>query len=323
MTKQTAIDWDSINVLFGKVDGALKDIEREHNIHVIYACESGSRAWGFESPDSDYDIRFLYIRNPDFYRDIISPRKRDVLDKADGLDAIAHKYHPDFDMAGWDLIKVMRLMYCSNPALVEWLHSPTVYYDAPGIGSQLRSLMTHCLSRKALAHHYIHMARSNQRDYLRADRVRLKKYLYVLRPVLMLDWMMNVGGYALPIDFNVLLEDVEDGINPYVMEEIHNILSLKAESSELGETQRILALDGLIDQVLEAATHYAQCLDHHRGDPKLLNRFFWDVVESQQPGGVTAYTRPIIPSVGGLYVRSDDLVDVTRRYDKPLPDDTE
>lgn len=57
----------------------LHSIEAEHGVKVLYACESGSRAWGFASPDSDYDVRFVYVRPLEDYLSLVPVR--DVIEK--------------------------------------------------------------------------------------------------------------------------------------------------------------------------------------------------------------------------------------------------
>jgi len=96
----------------------LAAIEHTELVHILYACESGSRAWGFASPDSDYDVRFIYVRPRDWYLSIDLERRRDVIERP--IEGV-------LDINGWDLRKALQLMRKSNPPLFEWLHSPLVY----------------------------------------------------------------------------------------------------------------------------------------------------------------------------------------------------
>ena len=149
----------------------LAAIEREHGVGVVYACESGSRAWGFASPDSDYDVRFVYARDLDWYLSFDVERQRDVIECP---------IVDDLDCNGWDIRKALHLFTRTNGALLEWLHSPVGYVERGHFAQSLRHLAPRCFNATALCYHYHHMARSNARGYLFTEEVRLKKYFYVL-----------------------------------------------------------------------------------------------------------------------------------------------
>ena len=147
-----------------KIQEQLRRIEEAENIKILLAVESGSRAWGFASPDSDYDVRFVYIRRPEDYlrldavRDVIELPIDDVL-----------------DINGWDLQKTLRLLHKSNPTLFEWFSSPIVY-QITEFADKFRELMMHYFSSKKTLYHYISMAEGNYREYLQGEIVRAKKY---------------------------------------------------------------------------------------------------------------------------------------------------
>lgn len=149
-----------------KIQEQIRRIEESENIKILLAVESGSRAWGFASPDSDYDVRFVYIRRPEDYlrldaiRDVIELPIDDIL-----------------DINGWDLQKTLRLLYKSNPILFEWFSSPIVYQETE-FADKLRDLMMHYFSSKKTLYHYISMAEKNYRGYLKGELVRAKKYFY-------------------------------------------------------------------------------------------------------------------------------------------------
>ena len=130
----------------------LKRIERDENVHIFYACESGSRAWGFPSVDSDYDVRFIYSRPMDWYLSI--DEKRD-----------------DIDLSGWDVKKALKLLRKSNPPLLEWLQSPIVYKNKPVKTDLLKSVIEDFYSPKASMYHYLNMAKNNFREYLHGETV--------------------------------------------------------------------------------------------------------------------------------------------------------
>jgi uncharacterized protein len=179
-----------------RVRGALAEIEREESCKVCLAVESGSRAWGFASTDSDYDVRFIYVRRPDWYLSIDVEDKRDVIERP---------LNDELDLSGWDLRKALRLLRKSNPPLLEWLQCRIIYLERPAIAERIRSLLPTFYSPRATFHHYLHMAQGNFRDYLHGDVVWRKKYFYALRPVLAMRWIERDLG-PVPIEFERLLD---------------------------------------------------------------------------------------------------------------------
>lgn len=174
----------------------LAAVESEHGVRVLYACESGSRGWGFASPDSDYDVRFLYVHPLPWYLQVNPMRDVIELPISDAL-----------DINGWELRKALGLLRKGNATLVEWLDSPVVYRaDAAFLGAT-RDAALHTHRPERSFHHYVHMARRNYREYLRGETVRLKKYLYVLRPLLAALWTEQGRGVA-PMRFTVLVDAI-------------------------------------------------------------------------------------------------------------------
>jgi len=173
-------------------------IENEYNVKILYACESGSRAWGFASKDSDWDVRFLYLHPPTWYLSVDMEAKKDVIELP---------IDNDLDFSGWDLRKALKLYYKSNPPLIEWLHSPMAYRDQAALVDRLRSMLPQFYSPRSCFYHYLHMAKRNYREHLKGDTVWLKKYLYVLRPVLALQWMEK-STTPVPVRFDDLLDTI-------------------------------------------------------------------------------------------------------------------
>lgn len=179
---------------------ALDLIEQEHGVKVVHAAETGSRAWGFESTDSDYDVRFVYVRPTNDYLSVYSIR-----------DVIEIPITGSLDITGWDIKKALQLLRKSNPPLLERLQSPFVYRDVNPIASRMRSLVSRFYSPKACSHHYFNMAEQNYRSYLKGADVWYKKYLYVLRPILACRWIERDIG-PVPIEFQKLVDaTVDDG----------------------------------------------------------------------------------------------------------------
>jgi predicted nucleotidyltransferase len=180
-----------------RVRKALAQVEAERNVRVLFACESGSRAWGFASRDSDYDARFLYVHPRDWY-----------LSVEDRRDVIERPISDDLDVSGWELRKALRLLRKSNPPLLEWLKSPVVYRQDAVFAAEFGALAAEFYSPRRCFAHYLHMAFGNWRNYLRGrDEVSLKKYLYVFRPLLACRWIERKLGQV-PMLFAQLVEGV-------------------------------------------------------------------------------------------------------------------
>jgi uncharacterized protein len=220
-----------------KIEAQLERIERAKGVCIVYACESGSRAWGFESADSDYDVRFLYIHPTEWYLRIM-PASEVIEEPIDGL----------LDISGWDLRKALQLVRKSNPPLLEWLQSPIVYRERHTVVERIRGLMEQYYQPIACYYHYLHMAQGNYRDYLRTDTVWLKKYFYVLRPVLACFWIER--GYGIvPTQFPVLVERVlEEGA---VKVAVADLIRRKKAGEELDRGSAIPVLSDFLSRELE------------------------------------------------------------------------
>ncbi len=174
----------------------LDAIEKEHDVSVLYACESGSRGWGFASPDSDYDVRFLYVHRLPWYFRLGAQR-----------DVIEQPISGALDVGGWELRKALGLLRKGNATLIEWLDSPIVYRADAQFLAALRDAARQVHQPAHTFHHYISMAHKNYREYLRGETVRLKKYLYVLRPTLAALWIEQGRGVA-PMPFQQLVDAI-------------------------------------------------------------------------------------------------------------------
>jgi predicted nucleotidyltransferase len=160
------------------IRAALADLERSAGVRVLYAAESGSRAWGFASPDSDYDVRFLYVHPRDWYLSVFEQR-----------DVIEAMLPGDLDLSGWDLRKALRLFSKCNLALNEWLDSPIVYRADDDFAMALRGLIPGWFQPARALFHYLGMARTTHAEHLASEQVRLKKVFYFLRPVFACRWI--------------------------------------------------------------------------------------------------------------------------------------
>ena len=221
-----------------EIDRRLDLLEDEHNVRVLYACESGSRAWGFESPDSDYDVRFIYAHPSYWYLSIDIESKRDVIEVP---------IEDDFDLAGWDIRKALALFRKSNPPLYEWLHSPIVYRTSSPFASRLLQLTERYYNLTSARYHYLSMATSNYRSYLTRESIILKKYLYVLRPLLAVNWIEADKGIV-PMEFETLVAGTVS--DPSMNREIQHLLSIKRTSGEKAEGPPLPAIQQFIEAEL-------------------------------------------------------------------------
>jgi hypothetical protein len=157
---------------------ALHDLELKEEIHILYASEVGSRAWGYASKTSDYDIRFIFVHPPERYLAIDSP--------IEDLSFVTE--HP-LDLKGWELRKTLRLLRKSNPSLFEALHSPIAYQKNDFFLNKMTQLEPSTVSKRTLYAHYYHMARQNLKTWDDTDSPPLKLLFHCLRPVLMCQWL--------------------------------------------------------------------------------------------------------------------------------------
>jgi predicted nucleotidyltransferase len=200
------------------IEAHLSAIEAENNVRVLYACESGSRGWGFASLDSDYDVRFIYVHALPWYLRVSAQR-----------DVIEVPISGDLDINGWELRKALGLLKKGNATLIEWLDSPVVYRSDASFLSAMRDAARQTHRAERSFHHYVHMARKNYREYLQGETVRLKKYLYVLRPLLATLWIEQGRGVA-PMRFQDLVDAIVT--DPSLREAIAQLLVIKRSASE-------------------------------------------------------------------------------------------
>lgn len=212
----------------------LAEIEAAHSVRILLAVESGSRAWGFHSPDSDFDARFIYVRPEDDYLALSVPR--DVIETPiEGL----------YDVNGWDLGKALRLMIKGNSVVHEWLASPHVYRAEPRFVAALAPIALAWRSAYADAHHYYGLL-STQRGRFIAGRevVNFKKYFYAVRPAIALQWLRERADPP-PMDLPRLLAGVS--LPPAAAAALEDLREAKRASSEVGAGARIAALDDYIE----------------------------------------------------------------------------
>lgn len=242
-----------------QICGRLARIEQEENVKILCAVESGSRAWGFASPDSDYDVRFVYIRPAREY--LCLEEKKDFID---------WELNETLDINGWDLPKLLRHVHKSNAAIYEWENSPIVYHAVPG-WDKICEVSRGYFSCKSAIYHYYATARKNFCEYLKEEQVSYKKYFYVLRPLLACRWIEKKKCPP-PVLFDRLAaETLEADMRPSV----DRLLQMKRQMTEAQKGRRIDELNSYIeDRLSEYKEKLKDMKDDRNGDWEALNRLF-------------------------------------------------
>lgn len=220
-----------------QIDARLARVEAEQNARILLAVESGSRAWGFPSPDSDYDCRFLFVRS---IEDYLSPwQSRDVIETP--LDKI-------FDVNGWELGKALKLLLKGNAVVIEWLCSPIVYRGDAMFRSGLLELARTHADRQMIGRHYLHLGERQRRTYFADGKaVALKKLFYALRPAAVLRWMrMHPDAAVAPMHFPTLMTECDPPVDVRLITD--ELLVRKAETHELGTGPLPDVLAGFIER---------------------------------------------------------------------------
>ena len=244
----------------------LTHIAHTEPLHFLLAVESGSRAWGFASPDSDYDVRAIYIRPQQYYLQIDEAK--------DTFEFIENQW---FDVGGWDIRKALRLLRKSNAVLLEWLRSPMVYTQDDDFIGRLNALAPQYVQAAALLHHYRGIAGNALRSMDLAQSVKLKKWFYVLRPLLAARWAVKQGG----IPPMTLVELMSEWQTDYAAQ-IADLVAIKAEQDEsylhtLSPELQRLTVD-LYNEVSELSAPAAQT-----ADSAPLNELFRETLAAVYP----------------------------------------
>ena len=244
----------------------LSTIEKENNIKILYAIESGSRGWGFASKDSDYDVRFIYIHPPDWYLSI-----------EDKKDFIEVPINDLLDINGWDIKKALQQYKKSNPTLLEWLSSPIVYTEDFSAALRMRDLLPYYFSPVPTIYHYLHIARNKYEEIMSTEQVKIKRYFYILRPILACMWIEKNNTMP-PMEFSKLMAAQQlDGI---LVNEINKLLEKKTSGLEIDiEPKSLIITDFLKSKI----NYYEQYLKTVRkeitSDYDLLNALFREILK--------------------------------------------
>lgn len=244
-----------------KILDKLKTLEKDKNIEILLAVESGSRAWGFASPDSDYDIRFIYRHEKDWY---LSPWDKD--------ETIEFMTEDDLDGSGWDLRKTFHLLLKSNAALLSWFYSPIVYVKNERFYNLFKPLANECFSPIAVSYHYLSMSKKYLED-CRNDEVKLKSYFYCLRTALTGKWILEKNTVP-PVLFSELLTLVDD----FARTKIENLINVKATKGESYYHPNDWELFGFLEKTILENEERAKSLKGGNADKNEMEIVFRKIV---------------------------------------------
>jgi uncharacterized protein len=243
-----------------KIESQLQQLASQEQIFILYACESGSRAWGFPSPDSDYDVRFIYLRPLEWYLSIDN--------RSDTIDLPVNSL---LDINGWDLRKALKLFKGSNSVIYEWLQSPIIYQNHSKIDCELLDLAPSHYAPRAGIYHYLNLTISCYKEHLQSDLVKLKKYFYALRPILAASWIIQHHTYP-PMVFDRLLDLIVDRQD--LRAEIDLLLTIKATANESTMIPVSPILNNFIETEIENCRQAVKLISNPHTDTSALDKIF-------------------------------------------------
>jgi len=244
----------------------ITQLENDNNIRILFACESGSRAWGFPSPDSDYDVRFVYAHPEDWYLSITE--KQDVVELP---------VNEVLDINGWDLRKAIRLAAKSNAVIFEWIQSPVVYQQAPEFVARFNSIAPECFSPIAAMHHYLSQAKKKYEECVSDEQVKLKRYMYCLRAVLSGLWIANRKTIP-PMELIYLLDEMPDA---GLKAKVASLISLKATQAESYVHPHEILLEQFLADSIAVCDSAASSLPSRKPDHARLDEFFRKTIRTK------------------------------------------
>lgn len=232
----------------------LEDIEHRYNVKVLLAVESGSRAWGFESNNSDWDVRFIYVHKPEWYFKIEEQR-----------DVIEYMYEDDVDLAGWELRKALSLLRRSNPSLLEWLHSPKIYYVDPEFSKRILEVEKDYFNPVKSMYHYNRIYNKHNEHYLQQEGYHIKRFLYYLRSVLACQWI-EANKSIPPVRFKELYKAMVTDAN--IKAKIEALIEIKKEGKECD----MLSVDNeLVEYAQKLADYYNKSIGSFRPEQNKIS----------------------------------------------------
>ena len=235
----------------------LNEIERDNNIEILFAVESGSRAWGFASPDSDYDIRFVYKHKTDWYLNLWEQK-----------DTIQFMTEDELDGAGWDIRKALKLLSKSNASLLGWLFSPIVYRSSGTFLEEMKTVATNNFNPVAGFFHY-HSMNKNFEETLGSDAMTLKSYFYAIRTALCAKWVYKNESIP-PVNFRELYPLLDDESSSLLDE----LILLKSKHIEKSNEAVHIHLIDLVKGIITENNEARDDLKNVKSNPEDFNALF-------------------------------------------------
>lgn len=246
-----------------EIKNKLKEIEKSKNVNILFACESGSRAWGFASPDSDFDVRFIYTKPLKWYLSVAE--KKDTIDIMDG----------DFDAVGWELKKQLKLMMKSNIPALEHLFSPIKYAGETPLINELRVIGLECFSPIKSMFHYLSMSKKYE-EKLSKENIKLKDLFYALRTSLAGKWILENNSLP-PVIFEKMLNLVDENLES----EIRNLMRIKSENGESYIHPKNHKVVKLVSNLISENNKYAKSLPNKKPDSEKINAFLYKTLTNE------------------------------------------
>lgn len=249
------------------IEECLFKIQQKYDVYVLLAVESGSRAWGFASEDSDWDVRFIYQHKASWYFSI--DEKRDVIEEM---------FENDIDAVGWDLKKALFQLKRSNPALIEWINSPVVYYRDDFFMMKLTPLARFCFNPTKAMYHYQRIYVKHDERYLQKQGYPMKRFMYYLRGILACQWIEKYKTMP-PVAFQQLYEDIAE--DEKIKEGISELVRIKSSGKEMDMSE---VPEYLVNYYHPLAEYYSNLVGKFRPDFKndgvteRLNNLFYETV---------------------------------------------
>lgn len=239
----------------------LQDIENRYDIKILFSCESGSRAWGFPSPDSDYDIRFVYVHSKEYYLSVFKK-----------ADHIGLPINNELDIYGWDLSKVLQLMGKSNTTPFEWLQSPIFYKEDSLFQKELWNLCQSYFCARTNTHHYLGIARGAM-ESMDGNHIKIKKLFYILRPLLSALWCVEKQTIA-PMTIFPLMKLLPEDLS----RKVNDLIELKSAAEEGYMIEVDASLQQWMNETYRYCTEKSGLLDKKIFDLSLADHFFRRVI---------------------------------------------
>jgi predicted nucleotidyltransferase len=241
----------------------LHQTARREGFQILYACETGSRGWGFASPDSDFDVRYIFVYPRERYLSVFEPPEQFTqMLEADG---------EELDFSGWELGKLLLLLSKSNATPYEWLQSPIVYQEVPEFREALFSLGAEYLNPRTLIHHYLGICHKSMHTGIDGDQINIKKYFYVLRPLLAAKWAADKRSVP-PMQFRPLLNQLDESMP--VRQLIEQLWIAKEQAKEGAYTPLLPEIQHFVAEEMARCKELADAMESNPRNSAPLDQFF-------------------------------------------------